>query len=188
MDFRLVKTDGLSWASWYRGQPQARLPGGGKVVVQTPTCACGVQATGSGMYRINMRLDGRVQSHADFMQWVADIEDSASATPDLATWRGARSRSTTVYNSGMRLMAFSDTLAFDQDGKVSANLINAASCACIVELQGLWSSDARWGLRWKVAQLKFSPDPPVLPLAEAAEDEAPPPPGADAGAFAFLDD
>lgn len=187
MDFRLVDASSIGWSSWYRGQPTARLPGGGRVQVQTPVAPCRVAVAQPGMYRVDMSLLPDTPAHAAFAEWVGEAEDSvraaASQSADLSTWIGTKSRSSTVFNNAMRLMAFSDTLAFDQDGKMSANLLDATTCACLLELTGCWSTDARWGLRWKIVQIKFDVRPP---------ETAAPAPVACAGgytaAFGFVDE
>lgn len=187
MDFRGVNPAGVEWSIWSRGQPVPRLPGGARVQVQTPLCGVRVSSAGSGMYRIDMSLRPDIPLHSDFCQWVCDIEDGASGAVELAEWRGARSRSTSVYNNSMRLMAFSDTLAFDAAGSLSAHLMDAAGAACIIELSGLWNNESRWGLRWKIVQIKFQTDSPVFPASAFVDEDA-----GDAKAsingFAFVED
>lgn len=185
MDFRAVDPAALTWDAWYRGQPGARAAGtGAKVTVQTPVAPCRVSLAGSGMYRIDMRLRPDVAAHAAFAEWVGELENAASEAPELAEWRQDKARSTSVYNGNFRLMAFSDTLTFDAAGKLSFQLIDAASCACLVELQGCWSTPAKWGLRWKVVQVKFDSSPMDLPPAPPPAEPTPPAPAA----FAFVDD
>ena len=130
------------------------------------------------MYRLDLALRPDLPVHSDFCDWLCEVEEGAAAAKALEAWRGGRGKSTTVYNNSVRLMAFSDTLAPD--------LLSAAGCSCIVELQGGWNTDSRWGLRWRVVQIKFvnevslPPPPPNSPPESA--------PQAPAAAFAFLDD
>lgn len=179
--------------------PAARTTAGAKVIVQTPTCPCRVTLQAPGMYRMELQLMPGVASHDAFAKWACDIEDSATEASGLQAWKGSKRRSSWVYNGTARLMAFSDTMAFDADGKLSADLMEARGCAALIELQGLWTTDAKWGVRWKVSQVKFSKEPPPPPpLLERAnshddpahkptngDDDAVPP---DASMFAFLDD
>ena len=187
MDFRLVDAKSIGWSSWYRGQPTARLPGGGRVQVQTPVTPCRVTVAQPGMYRVEMALRPDAPAHAAFAEWVGEVEDSvreaASGSPELSTWLGTKSRSSTVFNNTMRLMAFSDTMAFDQTGAISANLMDATTCACLLELTGCWSTDARWGLRWKIVQAKFDVAPVAAAPAPLFVSESYTP-----AAFGFVDD
>lgn len=178
MDFRAIDASGLSWNTWYKGQPVARLPGGARLQVQTPLSACRVSVAHPGMYRVELSMRPDVAAHIAFKEWVTEIERSAEAAAagdsELASWMGTKQRSATVYNDNMRLTAFSDTLTFDSTGKLSAGLMDAAACACLLELSGCWSSDTRWGLRWRIVQLKFDTVAPTLPTIEVPCDAPPP--------------
>jgi len=187
MDFRLVKPADIAWTVSSRGQPAARTSGGAKVVVQTPLCPCRVTATGGGMYRMHLALRPDLPVHSAFSDWLCEVDESASESEALREWRGGRSRSVALYNNSLRLTAFSDTLAFDATGKLSADLLSAGGCACIIELQGAWATEARWGVRWRVVQIKFSEDC-ELPAAACAIDDETCPPGPAPGAYSFLDD
>jgi len=182
MDFRTVDPAAIQWATGPRGLPVARTPAG-RVTVQTPLCACRPSLASAGMYRLELFFLPHVAQHAAFCQWMADVEDAAADKlrfPDKV-------RSACVYNNGMRLMAFSDTLAFDASGKLSADLLDAASCSCIIELQGCWTSEYKWGLRWKIVQLKFGAEAPAFPPAPTTgDDDVPARPAGEA--FAFLED
>ena len=193
MDFRAVDPGALTWSMGPRGLPAVRNTAGAKVIVQTPTCPCRVTVQAPGMYRMELQLMPGVASHDAFAKWASEVEDSAADAGALAGWKGGKRRSSWVFNGTARLMAFSDTMAFDADGKLSADLMDAQGCAALIELQGLWSTDAKWGVRWKVSQVKFSKEPPTLPCvssgtdAAVSDDEAhavPP----DPSIFAFLDD
>lgn len=186
MDFRKVGLAALRWgASWYRGQPLARL-GDSKVIVQTPMAPCRVSFAGGGMHRVELALVPGVKAHDQFWAWVSAVEASAAASPDLADWRGERSLSASIFRGSMRLMVFSDTLAFDASGALSGDLIGAAACSCLIELQGCWKTDGKWGVRWKVQQIKFDATPPDFPAAAALP--VPPPAAADHAAYSFLED
>lgn len=192
MDFRAIDATSLSWNSWYKGQPVARLAGGGRLQVQTPTAACRVSVAHPGMYRVELSLRPDVAAHAAFREWVADIERSAERAAaedtELAAWMGVKQRSATVYNDTMRLTAFSDTLTFDQHGTLSAALMDAAACACLLELSGCWSSDQRWGLRWRIVQLKFDTVAPTFPTAPVPPCDSSPRAANNGGGYDFVDD
>lgn len=189
MDFRQVSPESVAWGTaFYRGQPQARAAGGARVTVQTPPCACRVSAMGSGMYRLDMTVREDVASHAAFAEWIRGLEAAAAGSEALAAWRGDKGMSTTLFRGNARFTAFSDTMVFDRDGKVSADLMDAAGCTCLLELTGCWSSEARWGLRWKLCQVKFDVVSPTLPiLAMDGEDDGPKS-AAGAPDFAFVDE
>lgn len=161
MDFRGMTAP--TWGSvWVRGQPQARRQDGSRVQVQTPTCACRVSVAGAGTYRVDMTLEPDVASHRGFATWISDMEEAAAESEALAAWRQGKSRSATVFRGNLRLMAFSDTMVYDADGRVSADLMSAAGCTALLELQGCWSTEGRWGVRLKVVQLKYTTAPPTL--------------------------
>lgn len=186
-DFRAVPPGEIDWSGRYRGQPAARLAGGERVVVQAPLACCAVTLAGAGMYRVDIKLRHDVPVHAEFAAWLNEIDEAAAGCPGLAEWREGRGRSDTLYRSNWRLMAFSDTLCFDSQGKLSFDLPDAAACSCLVELQGGWSSPGRWGVRWKVLEIKFDKSPP-----DWASPEAPAPVATDPGPrlsrFAFVED
>lgn len=166
MDFKDVDPAAIDWSSWYRGQPAARLldqPSGEshKLVVQTPLAPCNVSLSGAGMYRIDLSLDTSAAVHRQFCEWLEELDRAVASREALADWRRGKSQSSTLYNSRMRVTAFSDTLCFDAEGQLSFELLDAAACSCLLELQGCWSTDSRWGLRWRVAQVKFTTEPPT---------------------------
>lgn len=174
MDFRSVAPQSVGWKTWYRGQPTARLADGKtKVVVQTPLCACRVSLAGAGMYRLTLTLHDHVPAHRAFCTWISDVEDTVTDEPGLAEWREGKAKSTTVYNGTMRLMMFGDTPAFDDaTGIMSAEYVDgAAAGAAVLELTGCWSTDAKWGLRWKIVQFKFTKDPPTFPPVPMLDDD-----------------
>lgn len=201
MDFRNVDARGLKWAPYVPrragGKPGVSVKSGeGKVTVQTPLCACTVTMSTPGMYRLRLSLRQDVAAHREFSEWLCAVEESAREAASMQKWREGRSLSTSLYNGVLQLTAFSDTLAFDSEGKMSVGMLDARACACIVELQGCWQTDSRWGLRWRIAQLKWQREPPTLPseprfvAGDDEEDEQPTAGGAAGGAagFQFLAD
>lgn len=179
--------DVIFGASWFRGNPQARRADGARVQVQTPQCSCRVSLAGSGSYRIDMTLRPDVASHRDFGAWIAAVEDRAVDATQLDEWKKNKSMSSTVFRDNLRFMAFSDTTVFDESGALSNGLMDAVSCSALVELQGCWGTDSRWGLRWKVVQLKFSTSPPTFPIDDSPTTDDDENAGDDSLPFAFLD-
>lgn len=160
MDFTAVAPSSIAWNTWQRGQPAARL-GESRVVVQTPMAPCRVSLGAQGMQRIDMSFQPVVQIHSEFAAWLCDV-DSAAADAVPADWRRGKSQSSSMFRNSFRVTAFTNTPCFDSDGKVSFDLMDANSCACLLELQGCWSTDTRWGLRWKVVQVKFDKSVPAF--------------------------
>lgn len=184
MDFRQVVPGDIDWSARYRGQPAARLRDGEKVVVQAPAAACAVTLAGAGMYRLDISLRPDVDVHSEFAAWLCEIDEAVATNESLAEWREGRSRSDTLFRNNWRLMAFSDTLCFDSSGKLSFDLMDAAACSCLVELQGCWSSPTRWGVRWKVLQIKFDQSPPEWATQAPPPQRVNPP----LSAFAFVEE
>lgn len=194
-DFRGIDpASDVSWAaSWSRGQPVARRAGteakpAAKLTVQTPVAACRVSLVGSGMYRIDMSFGSHPRAHADFCAWLCEVDEAAAAAcraePRLLDWSRGKGQSSTLFRGNFRATAFSDTLCFDRDGKLSFDLLDAQSCSCLLELSGCWSSAERWGVRWKVCQVKFDVEPWCAPPPPPQHEEAPPAPVA----FGFVDE
>lgn len=153
--FDTVDPSSIRWTN-RGGRIFADVGSRGRLATQTPKCGCRITLHKPGMYRVDMRLNSGVDTHAAFADWVGRLEQSViDLEPELSS---TKSLSRCVYNGNLRLMAFSDTLAFDADGKLSVDFLSAAACACVLELQGAWTTDARWGLRWKIVHLKFWPE------------------------------
>jgi hypothetical protein len=112
---------------------------------------------------------------AGFLQAVGDSAVAwggmgSEAPLNVGSFRGNRT---------LRVTAFTDTLIFDAAGAVTADPSGAKACSCLLELQGAWTSPARWGVRWKVVQVKLSDEP--APRATAAPTRRAPD-------FGFLND
>ena len=150
MDFRLVNPESIAWKRGHGTNVVAGVPGGGKVVVQTPKCACVVSLHSPGTFRVSMKLKQLDPVHREFERWLKRVEESASGP-----WKTQRAIRSAVYSSSFSVMAFSDTMAFDESGKLSAELASAKSCSALIELSGAWTGNGVWGPRWKIAQLKF---------------------------------
>lgn len=155
MDFRAVDPGGIVFRK--SGKNVSAAGPAGRVSVQIPECPCTVRVHSPGTYRVDLRFPS-TPAHEAFVKWVADVE--AAAESSRGAWgAGAATKSPTLYFADgvwtMRLMAFSDTLVFDERGELSADIRAAKKCAALVDLTGAWSTEARWGLRLKVTQLKF---------------------------------
>lgn len=167
MDFRTVTA--VHWEPRARGSPCPRTPSGAPVTVQTPWFPCTASYV-TGMFRLECVVRQDVAIHAEFREWLEWLEDEATTAPELEEWKGETTMSRGVFRDTLRLMAFTDTQVFDDTGAMSADLLDMQTCSCVMTLTGLWRTDTRWGLRWKVTQVKFSRVPMDLPVFEANEE------------------
>lgn len=152
MDFRLVNPENVTWKRGHGTSIVAKTTDGTKIVVQTPKCACNVTVNSPGVFRVRMTLKQFDPVHREFEEWLRRLEDHASGP-----WKTGKTVRSAVYSSTFSVMAFSDTLVFDDAGKLSADILDARSCSAILELSGAWTSDDVWGSRWKIVQLKCWP-------------------------------
>ena len=185
MDYRTVDVESLRWTRTPRGA--SAWP---KVVIQTPLLGCKISkmtSTYSQGHTLELRMGADDPLATEFAAFVDRVHDCAAAW-----WTGGNGNDGASGNTGsgqgkgtfteldgsrtLRVTAFSDTLFFDADGQFipSYSLSGAEhkGCTCLLELQGLWTAPSgKWGLRWRVAQVKFG-DPPQTQTA----------------GFAFVDD
>jgi hypothetical protein len=152
MDFRRVDLTTLQWAKR-----------GCKATVQTPLCGCRVTKAGLDALRLDVSLLPHVPQHAAFCEWLERAEEAAEAALSPQ-----RPRSSCVFRGNLRLMAFKGSVrVYDHDADEWAgdedDLLSASSVACVIDLQGIWTTDNRWGLRWRVSEVRFSRAAPELP-------------------------
>ena len=94
---------------------------------------------------------------ASFTQFIRDIEDTARdvVCKDRVSWISCINT-----RNELRINGFDGVLYFDVDGRVVDNPLHFKSCACLLELAGIWTTqdmvthETRAGLRCKVIQLK----------------------------------
>ena len=153
-DFRTVDVAALTWFP-----PVRKLVPVTQIRVQTPPARCAV-GIAPGYYRIDLELAG--PAWAAFLDFCASVEahalEHAARHADGRSWRSWANADGLVPRA--RLSAFSDALFFESDGAPAGDPTGFAACACLLELGGAWTSDAAWGLRWKVLQVKREPQPP----------------------------
>jgi hypothetical protein len=99
---------------------------------------------------MDVKLNMADETHRQFADWIADLEQSA-----VGTWSSTLKRSNLLYNDGFRVMFFSDTNVFDSTGALSVDFFKAKSVSSLCLLQGLWTSADKYGIRFNVKQLKF---------------------------------
>ena len=178
MDFRDISPRSLIWRRGAKGVIYAnRNSGDKKIQFQIPKCNCQVSVHSPGMFRLEMKLNPTDSIHQQFIRWIADLEESCKGP-----WGNLR-KSSTIYNNGIRFMFFADTNAFDSSGTLSADYLNAKSAGAIISLVGLWTTQEKYGLKFKVDQFKF--DTISIPYPDIDEHEVTP---NNENKFLFLDD
>ena len=178
MDFRGVDPRDLRWSKTPRGAG-VRGAAPGRVCVQTPCVPCRVTPMASQCsqgWTLELQFADADPAASAFADFVEAVMASAVAwggmaggqEPAAAVTRGLTGRS-------LRVTAFSDALFFDAQGAAMAEPLKPhASATCLLELQGAWVSAARWGLRWRVTQVKMAEAggaAPVAAFAFVADDE-----------------
>jgi hypothetical protein len=181
MDFRTAPDPAtkLAWAA-PRQTPlsktrtvAATVPsiGGHKLTVQTPQCAMRLleDATrGSTTLLLQLEPDSDTV-HAQFQAFVERCEEAATEACRVGGWLSPGTANPpaqpvpSIRDGGVfRLMAWGDgtTRWFDAEGALlrgDERLPSSAHGSCLVELGGAWITAAgTWGLKWKVAQVRFA--------------------------------
>lgn len=176
-DFRAAEVSALTWF------PQSRkavpvTP----VRVQVPPSPCAVSLL-PGRWGVELTLAGHA-AHPAFVAFLAEAEAHAReharpAVPGLR-WYSCVGAESLVPK--LKLSAFDDTKFFDAAGLPSTDPTGFAAASCLLELTGAWTSDAAWGLRWKVLEVKDVGAAMTVPSLFLDDDPLPPAPPM------FLDD
>lgn len=163
MDFRDISPRSISWARGGRNGNivATRLSSTSPIVFQIPRMNASISTHSPGMYRMDVKLNMADNTHRQFADWIADLEQSA-----VGTWSSTLKRSNFLYNDGFRVMFFSDTNVFDSTGALSVDFFKAKSISSLCTLQGLWTSNDKYGIRFNVKQLKFFEDALDYPKGE----------------------
>ncbi len=156
-DFRDVSPKSVTWRRGGKGSVYANRLGEKSIRFQLPKMNCNIAVHSPGMFRMELKMSPSIPIHAQFMEWIADLEQSAKGP-----W-GNVTKSSAIYNNGIRLMFFSDTNCFDSSGNLSADFMKAKSVSAICSLTGLWLTDAKYGLKLKCEQFKYFDDPIPYP-------------------------
>jgi len=162
MDFRDINPRSISWVRGGRNGAitASRASSNGSIMFQIPRMNATIAVHSPGMYKIEMKLNKEDKTHQQFADWVADLECSA-----IGTWSSTLKRSSLIYSDGFRLMFFSDTNVFDSSGSLSVDFFKAKSVSVLCALQGLWTSEDKYGLRFAVKQIKFFEDELEYPVS-----------------------
>lgn len=151
-DFRTVSVAALRWF------PQSRtVVPVTPVRVQVPPSPCAVTLL-PGRFGVELTLAGHA-AHPAFVAFLRDVEQHAQANArpaaDSLEWHSFVDADSPV--PAVRLAAFEDARFFDADGLPHASPTAITACSCLLELTGAWTTGAKWGLRWKVLEVKEVP-------------------------------
>jgi hypothetical protein len=205
-DFRQVDVARVVWHKTHRGASASMdTPGQPKIMVQTPVVRCRVQpmaSTYSSGWTITLLFDNidnsdETEETADDSTEAQDNDDDDVQTEFLeflsklqtscAEWGGLNhlALSDSVYYARsmyadhrctFRVTAFSDALFFDADASQVQSPAAMAACSCVLQLQGAWTTAEKWGLRWKVVQVKAAAAPQLPATVATVATVAPRPP------------
>lgn len=148
MDFRSIDPASIEWKTHAKFGPRPVA----KVRVRTPVCRARVGAPTGGRQGVEMAPP------AAFLEFLEAVDDRAAESAVVAEWASGLAHSRTIYRgTTFHVSVFSDTEAFDATTNEPSvgRLHHAYAASCILELQGCWSTAQKWGVRWRVAQIKF---------------------------------
>ena len=158
-DFRNVAATALRWASpprtarggsKYRTAP-ATLQDGTKLTFQTPTCSAKVYKNPSSTSLVLTLNDDA------FAAWILEIEDAARVASVDDDWCVPASMSSCLRAGTLRLAVWDDVQWFGVAGEYAKEAPPPSSvhaAAALIELGGAWVSDASWGLKLRVVQIR----------------------------------
>ncbi|AGE50544.1 hypothetical protein PBCVCVR1_569R [Paramecium bursaria Chlorella virus CVR-1] len=163
MDFRDISPRSLTWTRGGRNGNivASRSSSTRPIVFQIPRMNATISTHSPGMYRMDVKLNMADNTHRQFADWIADLEQSA-----VGTWSSTLKKSKLLYNDGFRVMFFADTNVFDSTGALSVDFFKAKSVSSLCILQGLWTTPDKYGIRFNVKQLKFFEDALEYPKEE----------------------
>lgn len=168
MDFRVAPTASeLTWApprgTAGKTKTAAATYDGKRLRIQTPQCVAKLYKNTNGMaLSISPGGDDIGRQFVEFLESYERVVASKAFAPEV---------SKTVYNGAIRLMCWDDTQWFDDAGTFLREAPDSVgSVICVLEFVGCWATAQRWGLKWRVVQVKVC----------SSEEDTP--------QFAFLDD
>jgi hypothetical protein len=142
-----------------------------------------MRGTYSSGWTLDLQLrdaDAACSAFADFVETLT--KSAAEVAPSHLEASGLGRR---FDGRSLRVTAFSDTHVFDEQGSLvdASNLAPAAALTVVLELQGVWTSASRWGVRWKVLQAKIHPGDAITTPASGRVGVA----GGATDSYAFID-
>lgn len=181
MHFESLGIDRVTWSSTKKGAIKA-VYGGGKFEFQTPRCIARLEAVHKFPGAVALSIDERSFREDGFVRFLRNIETAASESLRLDPRDASR--------PFRRVVAFSNAEMFDVDGgHVEAPETHEGwyDVAALVQLDGAWIGAGRWGLKFKVKQIKlYGKSRPFE--APAAKFQFLEEPGGGFGGSQFVDD
>jgi hypothetical protein len=188
MDFRLAPDPRvMTWAPPSGGARSSKSVfatfQGRKLRIQTPKCRCRMFRDGATSSLYLYSDDHEVQQ--DFLKYVTALEDYCSS---LTYLRNCELSSCVRNETSVRLNVWESTEWFDLEGLHVPSPESLNACSCILEFTGCWlSAGQKFGLKWKVVQVKEE-TPPGKPMEDFLDGDEVFPRWDTGGKCMFLDD
>ena len=176
MDFRVApKPTEFAWQAPRGGVGKTKTCGatylGKKIVVQTPLCAARMFKDPRSTSLYLTLTDDLQREFGDFVKLYED-----HAAKELVGTLTDKELSGCLRNNGgsFRVTAWDDVQWFDQKGTFLKEAPTSVdSIVCVMEFGGVWVTDTKWGLKWRVSQI-MTAEKPAYPTPTAAQTPKPP--------------
>lgn len=148
MNFCEIALDKVRWSAPKNNKATCSC-GTGKIRFQTPrtTIKIAPSAKFHGALELEMDATRFPDEFLDFFDGLRMSAESHLGT-DVSDKR--------YYTPLRRMMAFDDALIFDDQGSVlTEHHVGSYDASLLIQLDGTWSSEASWGLRVRVLQIKL---------------------------------
>lgn len=150
MDYRVApQPSELAWLpprGFGKTQTVAAMYAGKRIAIQTPVVSTRV-------YRDPRSVTLYLAVDDVFASFIQSYEDHAASLPYVA----AVERSPAIRNGNLRVTVWENEAQwFDVDGTFLAQPPAVVrKCACVLEFGGCWISNEKWGLKWRVTQIRL---------------------------------
>ena len=82
-DFRDISPKSITWRRGGKGNIYAnRVIGEKTIKFQLPKMNCNIAVHSPGMFRMELKMSPSIPIHAQFMDWIADLEQSSHRYPE----------------------------------------------------------------------------------------------------------
>lgn len=144
-DFRKVNLGSVRWFPQCRNAIPAT-----PIRVQVPPSPCTIGIM-PGRYTLELSLVGHA-AHPAFLEFLEAVEREARERNPVDL--PFHSCLVSDISRPFRLSAFDDARFYDVQGNEHASPPDIKGCHCLIELGGAWVTGAKWGVRWKVLEVK----------------------------------